>query len=46
MSLFIKPLITMNFSETQCHFINKNQSQPNFHRAAKDLSDIKASELS
>jgi len=35
----------MNFSETQCHFMNKKQSQLNFPRAEQDLSGIKASGL-
>lgn len=46
MSLFIKPLTAIGFSETKCHFMNKNQSQLNFHRAEQYLSGIKASELS
>lgn len=33
----------MSSSETKCHFMNKNQSQLNFHRAVQGLSDIKAS---
>lgn len=46
MSLFIKPLTAIGFSETKCHFMNKNQSQLNFQRAVQGLSDIKTSGFS
>lgn len=46
MSLFIQPLTAIGFSETKCHFMNKKQSQLNFHLVEQDLSDTKASGFS